>query len=68
MSFLVLLVVEATGFLCVSYTQLSTLPAMVAMVIAATRTYRALTRYGSTHRNNTRTRYDILLFSMLTVL
>jgi hypothetical protein len=62
---LVLLMAEATGFLFVSYTQLFAIPALVTIVIAGTRMYRALTYYGSTPPNTT---YDILSLSMLAVL
>src|SRR6266566_9659455 len=63
-SFLVLLMAEATGFLCLTYTQLFLLPAMVTIIIAATRTYRTLTLYASAPQSSA---YDILPFSMLTV-
>jgi hypothetical protein len=53
---------EATGFLCVTCTQLFLLPAMVTIVIAATRTYRALTLYATAPAT---TRYDIISFSNL---
>ena len=62
---LVLLMAEATGFLFVSYTQLFAIPAVITIVIAGTRMYRALTYYGSTPPNTT---YDILSLSMLAVL
>ena len=64
-SFPVLLIAEATGFLCVSYTQLFSFPALITIVIAATRMYRDLTYYGSTPVNTT---YDILPLFMLTVI
>jgi hypothetical protein len=41
------------------------MPALITIVIAATRTYRDLTSYGSTPANST---YDIPPFSMLAVL
>ena len=47
---------EATDFLCISYTQLFLIPAVFTIVIAATRTYRALTSYGSAPLSS---KYDI---------
>jgi hypothetical protein len=65
-SFLVLLMAEATGSLCIFYTQLFTIPSIIVMVFAATQTYRDLTIYGSNTTNMTT--YDTLPLSMLTVL
>lgn len=48
---------EASGFSRVTYTQLFLLPSMVTIVIAATRTYRALSIYATTPSN---TGYDFL--------
>ena len=56
-SFLVLLIAEASGFLRVTYTQLFLLPSMITIVIAATRTYRALSIYATTPSN---TGYEFL--------
>ena len=58
-SFLVLLMVEATDLLCVSLTQLFLLPSAIAIIIAATRTYRSLTYFASTRPIT----YDILPFN-----
>ena len=63
---LVLLMAEATGSLCIFYTQLFTIPSIIVMVFAATQTYRDLTIYGSNTTNMTT--YDTLPLSLLTVL
>jgi hypothetical protein len=43
----VLLMVEATDFLCLSETQMFTLPSLIAITIAATRLYRSLAHFAS---------------------